>query len=280
MQRHPDSLRHALLAAYDEGECSPTRLAQRFGVSAPWVCRVLEGQRPSPKPKQPGGRPQRFDARAIQLLEALVSEQPGASLPVLCKQLAARGGPVVSESTLWRALRRLGFARQAVPQAVRTMPLPSVRSTSPEHRTPAGRMPLPALSGRPREAVAPRRQRYDTGLTDGEWAWLEPLLPAHKPGGRRPKYCLREIVNGIRYVLRTGGAWRHVPHDLPHWEACWHYFRTWRRDGTWQRVHDALRGQLRTALGRDVQPTAAILDSQSVRTTEKGGRAATMLARR
>jgi putative transposase len=91
---------------------------------------------------------------------------------------------------------------------------------------------------------------------------------------------MREIVNGIFYILRTGGAWRFLPHDFPPRQTVYHYFRSWRRDGTWRVMHDALREQTRVAAGRDESPSAAVLDSQSVKTTEKGGPAAMMQVRR
>ena len=90
-----------------------------------------------------------------------------------------------------------------------------------------------------------KRPAYPSDLSDREWQLLEPRLPPPKPGGRPITYPRREIVNAIRYVLRTGCAWRMLPHDLPPWRIVFHYFRTWRRDGTWQRVHDTLHAMLR-----------------------------------
>ena len=85
------------------------------------------------------------------------------------------------------------------------------------------------------------RQRYPTDLTDAQWAIIEPLLPAAKPGGRPRSADLREVVNAILYLLRTGCAWRMLPHDFPPWGTVWAYFRRWRDDGTLERLHDALR---------------------------------------
>jgi transposase len=115
------------------------------------------------------------------------------------------------------------------------------------------------------------RRAYSTDLSDAEWQILAPFLPPEKPGGRHRKYTLREIINAIQYILRGGCAWRLMPHDLPHWRTAYEYFRQWRNDGTWLRIHDNLHPQLRTQMQRQVQPSAAILDSQSVKTTEKGG---------
>ena len=124
------------------------------------------------------------------------------------------------------------------------------------------------------------RQAYPTDLTDAEWAIVEPLIPPAKSGGRKRTTDVREVLNAIFYLLRTGCAWRMLPHDFPNWNTVYTYFRNWRQDGTWQKLNDALRREVRTQAGREAEPSAAILDSQSVKTTEKGGHVATTLARR
>jgi transposase len=124
------------------------------------------------------------------------------------------------------------------------------------------------------------RKAYPSDLRDGEWALLEPLVPAVKSGGRPARHSRREIVNAILYVVRGGNQWRAMPHDLPPWQTAYYYFRIWRNAGTWEQIHSTIRGQARRQLGRAASPSAAILDSQSVKTSQKGGRAATTPTRR
>jgi transposase len=116
------------------------------------------------------------------------------------------------------------------------------------------------------------RPSYDSSLTDAQWAVIEPLLPVSAPVlGGRPRRCSpRLVIDTISYVLVSGCAWRMVPHDLTPWSMAYRWFATWSADGTWARIHDVLRDRVRIADGRDPQPSAAVLDSQSARSSEGG----------
>jgi transposase len=98
------------------------------------------------------------------------------------------------------------------------------------------------------------------------------MIPPEKPGGRRRSADMREVVNGINYLTRTGCQWRAIPHDLPKSATVRHYYDRFRADGTWERVHDRLRERVRVAAGREPMPSAAVVDTQGVKTAEKGGR--------
>ena len=112
------------------------------------------------------------------------------------------------------------------------------------------------------------RKTYQTDLSDSEWARIEPHLPVPKAPGRPRIHSPREVLNAIFYIVRSGCAWRLLPHDFPPWKTIHHYFRTWRIEGTWERMHAALRERVRVRrMGRDPKPSAGIVDSQSVKST-------------
>ena len=123
------------------------------------------------------------------------------------------------------------------------------------------------------------RAAYPSDLTDKQWAEVALLIPAAEPGGRDRTVDMREVLNGILYLVRGGVSWRMLPHDLPPWGTGHYDYRRFRLDGTWKQIHDTVRGRVRKKAGRKINPSAAIMDSQSVKTTKKGGlAAATMLA--
>ena len=115
------------------------------------------------------------------------------------------------------------------------------------------------------------RKAYPSDLTDAEWERLEPLIPAISPEAAHVKHTRREIVNGILYVLRSGCPWRLLPHDLPAWSTVYDDFRQWRNEGLWDQVMQTLRKGMRQEQGRDEEPSAAVIDSQSIKTSAVRG---------
>jgi transposase len=116
-----------------------------------------------------------------------------------------------------------------------------------------------------------RRRAYPSDLTDAQWGVIAPMIPDATPGGRPRKAGKREIVEAILYFLRAGCAWRLLPHDFPPWQTVYYYFRRWEREGVWARIHHTLVMADREKDGRDASPSAAILDSQTVRTADQKG---------
>lgn len=122
------------------------------------------------------------------------------------------------------------------------------------------------------------RKTYPSDLTDSEWKFIEPLLPAKSVIGHPRKVDFREIVNAIFYLQREGISWRGLPGDFPPWQTVYKYLRHWQRLGVWQQIHDQLRTQVRQVVGKTGQAGAGVLDSQSVKTTEKRGNSTVMFA--
>ena len=124
------------------------------------------------------------------------------------------------------------------------------------------------------------KSNYPSDLTDEQWKLIEPLLPPAKPGGRPRTTDLRQVINGILYLVRTGCSWRMLPHDFPPWPTVHDYYWKYRRDRIWNQIHETLHKRVRVQAGRQASPSAAIIDSQSVKTASKGGTEATMLVRK
>jgi putative transposase len=125
----------------------------------------------------------------------------------------------------------------------------------------------------------PKQHSCPSDLTDKQWALLVPLFETSSTEPARI-YPVRWVLNAIFYVNRTGCQWNFLPDSFPPWPVVYNQFRRWQKNGTWDRVHDTLRDKLRTTASRNPQPTAAVIDAQSTKTTEKGGYVAMMLVRR
>jgi putative transposase len=130
------------------------------------------------------------------------------------------------------------------------------------------------------DGAALTRRRYESDLQDDEWKLIAPHIPQPKPGGRPREVDIRAVVDAVFYLLKTGCQWRALPHDYPPWGTVNWYWNQWRDSGLWQELNDVLRRDLRSAAGRHDEPSAGVIDSQSLKSAEKGGRVGTMPGRK
>lgn len=266
----PVEVRQAAVTAYLSGEGTRAEVAAQFDVSVPSLSRwvALQRNNGSVAPKAPvrHGPAPKLDEQALEWLRELATADRQASRDHLAQRMAERLGKPVSVMTIRRGLRKLGIWRK--------------RPTTPHKRSNAPSADAVAGSGSYRYTEANRpdsRHAYPSDLSDAEWALLEEHFVCRtRPFDHPP----RELLNAILYVLRAGCAWRMLPHDFPPWDTVYAAFRRWSRDGRLERAHEALRRRMRRELGRDEHPSALIIDSQSVKTTEKGGLAVTTQPRK
>jgi transposase len=294
------SRRQQAIAAYERGEGTLDEIAARFRIAAAFLARFLglspapqppwsplpsmgEPSAPSP-PSQPAtdppsnsssagppgiGTAHRLDDQDLEFLRQMTTKQPHATWEELREELVQQRGKHVGPATLHRALRRLGLSKRRARQAQAPDPGGSAAASSsppryrPEHRR------VPSTAG-----------AYPSDLTDVEWEQVRPLVQTPNGRGRPPTQDRRRILDALFYIARTGCQWRMLPHDYPPWQTVASCFYRWTRRGVLKQVYAQLRGAYRQSVGKQEQPSAGIIDSQTVKSTEKGDPPGLMEAKR
>ncbi len=209
-----------------------------------------------------GGRKPILDDAGLKVLAELVEANRRMTQEELVAAFAERTGKSVSKPTLGKAMKTLGYRKVRLQKAL-SVPAPQ---SAPRYGD---------LHRRPGSATM-----YPSSLTDREWEVLAPLLAKQTGRGRPPRHDKRALVDAVMYQVRTGNQWRYMPKDFPPWPAVWSFFWRARDSGLLERIYDALRELWRRATGHTEAPTAGIVDSQTVKSTEKGGFVATTPARK
>jgi transposase len=212
------------------------------------------------------GRPEKLSLEQVALLRRVALEHPHASLDDLHRLFAKQAGVTLSNVSMYRYLAKAGIQRVArAKKSARTeAAVSSPPSASPQPIT------KPVYGYNEQHRDPGDATRYPACLTDAEWALVSDLFEAPGPG-KPPKYSRRRMVNACCYVVRSGCPWRMLPKDFPPWQDVYAHFRRWTDKGLFERMHDRLRAMWRERAKRDVNPTAAIVDSQSVKTSPQGG---------
>lgn len=212
---------------------------------------------------RPPGRPPKLGAEHVEILKELVQENPVLSLDDLVSAFRQRTGITVSTPTVRKYLLEAGFERSRPPRP---------RSAAPTAGGPTKPEPPAKTYGYgPAHRDPGDAARYPCGLTDSEWEQVRAIFEPARAAGRPPKYSRRQMLDACVYVLRSGCSWRMLPKDFPPWDVVYRTFRRWLARGLFEQMYDALRKLWRSRQRRDPDPTGAILDSQSVKTSPQGG---------
>lgn len=263
MNAHPLALRARIVSNYQAG-ATYEEVAERFDVSYSSVRKyvTLFKKTGSVESGPHRGRlRQKLNAEQREVLRQLRLEHPQAEQQELADRLFEATGVRIVSSTVSRYLRRLGFARRSAMTPQKAQHEAARKGKGEPRRYQKAEPPPPQ----------PHRRAYPSDLTDAEWLQLESLIPKAKSGGHKEVHAKREIVNAMFYLLRSGCQWRMLPHDFPPWQSVYNYYLEWRDNGLWERINQVFRERVRLKAGREATPSAAIVDSQSAKTTEKGG---------